>query len=106
MKSPQSRAEFLAKLDEAIAYANQFAKSVDRTFSSENTRKLLQTDLSDLTIDEKIALGEKQIRALEEIAFAVNPHHTIDFLETYLEKDHASAALAQCAIKKVKDGLG
>lgn len=85
-------------LGEALRLAKGLSASMTEVLG-EAPRPL---DLSGLTIEEKLALGERNCRSLREIAMKLAPEKTLDDMETALATDQSSQEAALALLQRVQ----
>lgn len=81
------RALLIAKLDVAVAMAEKLKHDVARAFG---VSVVPQPDLTQLSADDKIALGEQACRGLGDIAMGLAPELTLDEMDSRLPTDDKS----------------
>lgn len=85
-------------LDEALRLLRGVKSTLDEAFGP--TPEPL--DLSSLTLEEKLELGERNCRALCEIAMQAAPEQTLDRMESDLGEHDDSRAEAQALLQRVQ----
>ena len=96
---PKTQAEFNALLDEALRLSAQLERTLDAVFPG--GRIAPELDLSKLTLDEKLALGDKAAAELGALAFKVSPETLLDRLEEGLSTDKASSEQATTVLHRL-----
>lgn len=85
-------------LDEALRLLRGVKSTLDETFGP--TPEPL--DLTSLTLEEKLELGERNCRALCEIAMQAAPEQTLDRMESDLGGHDDSRTEAQALLQRVQ----
>lgn len=83
----KSREEVLVLLNIGIQEMDRLNGMLKATGVTDEADTL---DLSKLSVDEKLTLGDEQSRKLAALAFKLAPEKTLDTLETKLERDLSS----------------
>lgn len=85
-------------LDEALRLAQGLSATVAEVFGQSPE----PVDLSKLTLQEKLELGERNCRSLREIAMKLAPEKTLDAMEADLATDPGSKAATQALLQRVQ----
>lgn len=99
LPAPASKAECLVLLERAHQEAQKLSQLVDAAFPE--AAALPKLDLSKLTLEEKLALGEKQSDELAALAFRIAPLRTLESLDKDLAHDQRSKDCAQAVLQRL-----
>jgi hypothetical protein len=88
-----SRAELRAQLKVALLLAKQMKSAAEKCFpaAASEVKQRYMFKLEELTADQKLAMGDKNVAALRKLAFVLAPIASIDQLEKTLPDDISSA---------------
>lgn len=95
------RADLIARLDVAVLLAEQLHQQCIDTFGTPAVRL---PDMSELSLDERIALGEESCRGLLGVAMALAPERTLDALDLRLPVDTDSLEATSKLINQLRSG--
>lgn len=99
---PQSKAECVVLLKRATEEASKLYDMVSSLFPKSNEEPPL--DLSGLTLEEKLALGQKNSDELGAIAYRLAPAKTLDSLERDLPHDARSRDATREVLQRMRQG--
>lgn len=98
------RALMLQNLDAALAAAQELHTATTKAFpdAAAEVDKRAGKDVEDLSVGQRIALGNAAADDLSELAFNLDPSATMDSLEPELPNDSRSLDAATAAILKAQ----
>lgn len=102
IKTPTTPAEYLSLLNLALSMASDLSESLN--VGAEEGASSLQS-LRELTLDEKMALGDKACNDLQSLAFAAAPSLVLDGLEAQLAEHSPSKDESYQLLARLRKGV-
>lgn len=98
------RAELREQLELAVTLARKLEGAISQAFprAAQACREGAVPNLGEMSVDERLALGEKAVCELKAIAFVVSPEIAIDCLEAELPSDESSRAEATALMRQLR----
>lgn len=100
LPKPQSPGEYHVLLDFAHQELDKLTALMRQAFPSEETAP--GPDLSAMTFEQKMALGEAQSAQLAALAYKISPLTVLERLDGQLDTDEASRQPAQDALSRMR----
>jgi len=98
---------FRERLDLTVQLAERLGDVVKQTFpqaAAEVEARRATSPLSELSVEEKLVLGDKVSSDLYNVAMDLAPEQTLDLAEAQLAKDTASASQASLLLQQLRTG--
>lgn len=96
---PHNPAEYMVLLTRASTELDKLSKMLPT--DPANAR-----DLSKLSLEEKLAMGEENSRKLAALAYKISPITTLDRMEERLQEDTSSQSEAQALLSRLSGAAG